>query len=61
MNGVALYESIAARWPGLPVIFSTGHGDREHLERHLPHQNVGFLLKLYETDTLFHEIRTRIP
>jgi PAS domain S-box-containing protein len=32
ISGIAVYDQIARRWPSLPVLFSTGHGD----ERLLP-------------------------
>src|SRR4029077_14117728 len=31
MSGLGVYEEIASRWPSLPVIFSTGHGDESSL------------------------------
>lgn len=59
VDGVELYESIAQRWPELPVIFSTGHGDQSKLESYLSSPHVGFLLKPYELDTLLRELRKR--
>lgn len=60
VDGVTVYEEIEARWPHLPVIFSTGHGDQIELKAHLSRPNVGFLLKPYHGEALFDEIRRRI-
>lgn len=57
MDGVAVYERIARRWPALPVIFSTGHGDESKLGTILANPRVGFLLKPYDAATLLREIR----
>jgi len=50
MSGLGVYEEIARRWPSLPVIFSTGHGDESALNTHAT--NVGFLRKPYELGAL---------
>lgn len=52
LDGTIVYERIAARWPTLPVIFSTGHGDESKLAEHLARPNVRFLMKPYDIDTL---------
>lgn len=52
IDGIELYHQIAARWPELPVIFSTGHGDRGRLERQLQGSNVRLLLKPYDSSAL---------
>jgi CheY-like chemotaxis protein len=51
-NGIDLYEEIAKRWPSLPVIFSSGHGDESRLLslREKPH--IRALLKPYDFATL---------
>lgn len=52
IDGIQLYEEIAARWPDLPILFSTGHGD-EKLLTHIPgEKRVGYLQKPYESDVL---------
>jgi PAS domain S-box-containing protein len=56
MSGTAVYEQIAARWPRMSVIFSTGHAD----EARFPYpglKHVGFLRKPYSTETLLNKIR----
>ena len=51
IDGVKLYEQIALRWPDLPILFSTGHGEQPVLTDVLnPH--IGYLQKPYELDTL---------
>lgn len=56
MSGEAVYAAIADRWPDLPVIFSTGHGDRSKLATALSHPNVRFLQKPYDSRTLLEEL-----
>ena len=52
IDGMQLYRSIAARWPELPVLFSTGHGDEKLLMDSSAGNRVRYLQKPYETDTL---------
>lgn len=52
IDGIELYHQIHARWPDLPVIFSTGHGDRGRLERQLHGSNVRLLMKPYDSAAL---------
>lgn len=52
VDGVTVYESIHARWPHLPVVFSTGHADKSKLEPLLARPHVGFLMKPYDSETL---------
>jgi PAS domain S-box-containing protein len=53
-NGFDIYRDIAAVWPDLPVIFSTGHADEFDLEAIEPlrHPHVELLRKPYATETL---------
>jgi two-component system cell cycle sensor histidine kinase/response regulator CckA len=55
-DGVELYGLLAARWPDLPVILSTGHADESRLAgvRHRPH--VAFLQKPYTVEALIGEL-----
>lgn len=48
IQGTEVYERLAARWPDLPVIFSTGHGDETALKPYLSSPHVGFLRKPYD-------------
>lgn len=51
IDGIKVYAQIAGRWPDLPILFSTGHGDETLLADVLsPH--VGYLQKPYEIDAL---------
>ncbi len=52
LDGMQVYEQIAARWPDLPVLFSTGHGDKNLLTNTPNGKKVGYLQKPYESDTL---------
>jgi CheY-like chemotaxis protein len=52
LDGMQVYEQIAARWPDLPVLFSTGHGDQNLLTNAPSGKKVGYLQKPYESDTL---------
>lgn len=63
MDGVDLYQRIHGRWPELPVIFSTGHGDRRKVEEVANQRTVGFLMKPYEVEELFaaiSEVESRV-
>ncbi len=52
VNGIRLYEEIAGRWPGLPILFSTGHGDEKLLTNTPGGKLVGYLQKPYTSDVL---------
>jgi signal transduction histidine kinase len=52
VDGIKVYEEIAKRWPDLPVLFSTGHGDENVLKNHRVGKHVGYLQKPYESDVL---------
>jgi PAS domain S-box-containing protein len=47
MLGTEVFELIAARYPALPILFSSGHGDETSVERYLSNDHVGFLRKPY--------------
>jgi PAS domain S-box-containing protein len=56
MSGIDVYHRIAATFPDLPVIFSTGEGDRSRLEKALERKNVSYLLKPYGIDVLLDRL-----
>jgi signal transduction histidine kinase len=56
MDGVELYRRLAQRWPKLPVIFSSGHGDESKLQEYLALPHVDFLLKPYAIETLLSRL-----
>ena len=58
MDGTRVFAMIAAQYPKLPVVFSTGHGDQSKLDEHLTKPHVGFLLKPYEVETLLETLAT---
>ncbi len=52
IDGVELFAIIRTRWPRLPIIFSTGHGDQARLDELLRLPHVGHLVKPYDLDEL---------
>lgn len=56
VDGLTLYDEIASRWPDLPILFSTGHGDETLLKNRVIGKNVGYLQKPYESDVLLAEL-----
>jgi len=56
VDGIKLYEEIATRWPDLPVLFSTGHGDENVLKNHRVGKHIGYLQKPYESDALMEAL-----
>jgi CheY-like chemotaxis protein len=45
IDGVDLFAAIRERWPALPILFSTGHGDQARLDQLLRQPHVGHLVK----------------
>ena len=58
IDGIEVYRRLAARWPDLPVVFSTGHGRPGEIEEMLGLPHVGYLLKPYDVDALLTVLRT---
>jgi DNA-binding NarL/FixJ family response regulator len=56
VSGVVVYRQIAARWPELGVLFSTGHVEESGLPP-LPSRYLGMLRKPYTLDTLLRRLR----
>ncbi|HEU5161811.1 MAG TPA: ATP-binding protein, partial [Thermoanaerobaculia bacterium] len=52
MPGDEVCEQALALWPGLPVIFSTGHGDASRLSAFLERPQIRFLMKPYTFEQL---------
>lgn len=52
IDGVEVYARIAARWPDLPVLFSTGHAGIPQLAPLLAKPHAGYLRKPYEADAI---------
>jgi PAS domain S-box-containing protein len=52
MNGIDLYEEIEKRWPSLPVIFSSGHGDESRLLSLRQRPHIRALIKPYDFSML---------
>ncbi|HUP48200.1 MAG TPA: PAS domain S-box protein [Thermoanaerobaculia bacterium] len=55
-SGIEVYGDIAALYPRLPVVFSTGHADEARLEDVLSRPHVGFLRKPYPIESLLDRI-----
>lgn len=52
ISGVEVFENLSARWPDLPVVFASGHGDSRSLKAYLSKPHVGFLRKPFEFEAL---------
>jgi len=52
MNGWDVYLALRKTSPGLPIVFSSGHGDQAALELQIDSPRVAFLRKPYDIDTL---------
>jgi two-component system cell cycle sensor histidine kinase/response regulator CckA len=56
IEGTRVYQAIADRYPDLPVVFSTGHGDEKQLESYLHKRHVGYLMKPYDIARLLESL-----
>jgi signal transduction histidine kinase/CheY-like chemotaxis protein len=55
-NGRQLYDALAARWPDLPVLFTSGHtGEEAVLQRLVPH-GAPFLQKPFSAEALLRAV-----
>jgi PAS domain S-box-containing protein len=52
IDGIELFSLVRQRWPRLPIIFSTGHGDQARLNEMLRQPHVGHLVKPFDLDEL---------
>jgi DNA-binding response OmpR family regulator len=52
MNGQKVFTSLRRASPGLPVVFSSGHGDQAALAEEIESSSVAFLRKPYDFHTL---------
>ena len=52
LNGRQLYDAVAARWPGVPVLFISGHTGREVLLQKLVPPGAPFLQKPFTPEAL---------
>ena len=60
ISGIEVYERLYARWPSLPVIFSTGHADARALAG-LQERRVPSIMKPYTAEELMAVIRKAAP
>jgi CheY-like chemotaxis protein len=56
IDGREVYARLARRWPLLPVIISTGHGDVATVKGFTAGGRTAFLLKPYDIETLFETL-----
>jgi CheY-like chemotaxis protein/anti-sigma regulatory factor (Ser/Thr protein kinase) len=56
IDGLQLFGQIRLRWPSLPIVFSTGHGDQARLDEVLRGPRVGHVIKPYGLDELLTAI-----
>ena len=61
MTGSEVYERLTAIRPGIPTLFSTGNGDESALKRYLAAEEVAFLHKPYDIDTLLRVLESIVP
>jgi DNA-binding response OmpR family regulator len=57
VNGFDLYRQLRTRFPSLPTIFSTGHGEQSLVEQ-FDDAPVSHLMKPYDSATLLQAIAT---
>ncbi|HEX8170630.1 MAG TPA: response regulator [Thermoanaerobaculia bacterium] len=56
IEGTEVFSRLRHRWPLLPVVFSTGHGEAASLEQYLSQPHVAHLLKPYDVDALYVQL-----
>ena len=57
LSGRALGEVVAARWPGIPVLYTSGYPGREVVDRGLVHPDAPFLAKPFTPEALARRVR----
>ena len=60
IDGIDVYKQIATRWPALPVLFSTGHGNETMLHDVLS-AHVAYIQKPYEVNALMAALEKLLP
>jgi two-component system cell cycle sensor histidine kinase/response regulator CckA len=61
MDGVEVYRNIHAKWPDLPIILSSGHGDITRIHEAVASTEVQFLQKPYSASDLFQVLQRYLP
>jgi len=56
IGGGSVYDEVAQRWPGLPVIFLSGSFEPHEVARHLQQPHAAFLYKPFEVDALLNAV-----
>jgi len=57
MSGPALGEVVAARWPGVKMLYASGYSDHPLLRRMTAERDVPFVRKPFQHDTLCRKVR----
>ncbi|HYC31076.1 MAG TPA: PAS domain-containing protein, partial [Gemmatimonadales bacterium] len=57
LSGRALGEIVAARWPGLPVLYMSGYPGKEVVDRGLVHPDAPFIAKPFTPEALAQRVR----
>ncbi|MDQ6734342.1 MAG: response regulator [Nitrospirota bacterium] len=60
LDGLALLEKIQARWPNIPIILMTGHGEEELANRGRQSGAFDFIHKPIERDAFVESVRRAI-
>jgi FixJ family two-component response regulator len=60
MDGSEVFLELSKRWPGLPVVFSSGHADVLKLKSYVSQPHVEFVQKPYDFDVLMQRISSAL-
>lgn len=60
IDGVELYRIIRSKWPSLPIILSSGHGDIARIQQAVASTEVDFLQKPYSALHLFEVLQRKL-
>jgi len=61
IEGARIYDQVAERWPGLPVIFISGSLHPTDVARHLQQPHAAFLYKPFDIDQLLNALTRVLP
>jgi CheY-like chemotaxis protein/PAS domain-containing protein len=61
IEGARVYDQVAERWPGLPVIFMSGSEHSTGVGRHLQQPHAAFLSKPFDIDQLLNALKRVLP
>jgi two-component system, cell cycle sensor histidine kinase and response regulator CckA len=61
IDGARVYDQVAERWPGLPVIFISGSLHQTDVGRYLQQPHAAFLYKPFDIDQLLNALARVLP